>query len=286
MSVELSVLPTTRVADVKHRLREAWPPALLERRRSSGSSCTSSSTHTPSRVQPRHQHHHTYNDYHEELSESEDEDEDEEEKDEEEDDDGTVASCSGAGPPPSLRLRAPDVDRLRLICMGQGLLTDSRRLQGMRSLFLGLKDGRRGGGRGEEEEGIGLGVLLCWWWHFYMLSSILSILLCPRLFKKRRPLASQLVHPSTPHHTKVANLSFLLFPTKFTQQKTECHIPSFTTHPTPVNVSIRPPPPRPPGQGKRGQQKKKKTKTLDDEQGGREGVGAVVPTGCVSCTIM
>jgi len=137
VSVELSVLPTTRVADVKHRLRETWPPALLERRRSSGSSCTSSSTHTPSSVQPRHQHHHTYNDDHEVWSESEDEDEDDDEENDEEDDNGTVASCSGAGPPPSLRLRAPDVDRFRLICMGQGLLKDSRTLQGMCS-FLGV----------------------------------------------------------------------------------------------------------------------------------------------------
>lgn len=137
VTVELSVLPTTRVADVKQRLREAWPPALLtaERRRSLGRSSTSSS------VQPRH--HHQYN-KEEEWSESEDEDEEEDEEDEDENDDGTVASCSGAGP---LKLRAPDVDRLRLICMGQGLLRDGRTLQGRFWLWVVEGGGRMGGKR-------------------------------------------------------------------------------------------------------------------------------------------
>lgn len=194
VAVELSVLPSTRVVDVKHRLREVWPPALLnaERKNISGSN-TTSNMRTPNGILS-HNHNDSNSDYQEEYwPESEDEDgvyEDEGE----DDDDGTVASCSGAGLSAS-RWRAPEVDRLRLICMGQGLLKDSRTLQ-------------------------------------------------------------------------------------------ECHVPAFITHPTPVNVSIRPPPPRPPGKGKKGLQKKEKEKMLHDEEGGSERVGAVVPRGCVSCLIM
>jgi hypothetical protein len=272
VTVELSVSPTTRVADIKHRLREVWPPALLvaERRRISGSN-TSSSTHAPNSLQPRHHHHHTYDDHEEGLSESEDEDEDEEDGDEDEEedeDDGTVASCSGAGPPP-LRLRAPGVDRLRLICMGQGLLLDSRTLHGRLLVCLGVKrEGRREGGGG------------------YVLLRPCSkhcFLFCVHAFDSNFPRLPAI--PSAhPHCSELTFHSPCSSSLPHTATQTECRIPVFS-HPTPVNVSICPPPPRPPGQGKKGQQKKKK-KTLDDEEGAREGVGVVVPRGCVSCSIM
>lgn len=144
VAVELSVLPSTRVVDVKHRLREVWPPALLnaERKNISGSN-TTSNMRTPNGILS-HNHHDSNSDYQEEYwPESEDEDgvyEDEGE----DDDDGTVASCSGAGLSAS-RWRAPEVDRLRLICMGQGLLKDSRTLQGN-----DIGGGPKGDGEGKE----------------------------------------------------------------------------------------------------------------------------------------
>ncbi len=150
VAVELSVLPSTRVVDVKRRLREVWPPALLNavRKNSSGSNIPSN-TRTPNSILSRH--HHNYNcDDHEEGWSGSDVEDGADEDEGEEDDDGTVASYSGAGPP-SRRLRAPDVDRLRLICMGQGLLKDSRTLQG--GYFGGFERWRRKEGGGVSGSG-------------------------------------------------------------------------------------------------------------------------------------
>ncbi|TFJ87832.1 hypothetical protein NSK_001179 [Nannochloropsis salina CCMP1776] len=67
----------------------------------------------------------------------------------------------------------------------------------------------------------------------------------------------------------------------------DCRIPCFDTHPTPVNVSIRPAPPRPPRHGDRGHGQKKKKKTLGEDVGGLDGTrGSSLPTACVSCSIM
>ena len=66
--------------------------------------------------------------------------------------------------------------------------------------------------------------------------------------------------------------------------RTDYHIPSFPTHATPINVSVRPLPPPPPPKAKSKQKKKKKT--LDGEgRGGRRG-GEALPTACVSCVVM
>ena len=110
----MAVPPNTKIGEMKLRLvdPETWPPALRLCNFNGVSDCPSSASSAA------HSHHHAAED------DEEDDASDLEEEDDDDDDENATVDTSRA------RHAPPDVSRLRLVCMGQGLLHDGRTLAG------------------------------------------------------------------------------------------------------------------------------------------------------------